>query len=330
MERRLHILRYIDPQKKGIEVAPYHSPLLAKADWANVLTLDVFDTERLLKNAYQDPNLSKADLSKIEPVDLVGDASSIADIVRCSAEAENDIHYVVSSHNFEHLPNPLKFLRGCADILAPGGVLSMAIPDGRACFDHYRIPTRLSDWLDAFNEDRSQPSAATIFDYQANTSLYFRDGELSVGCSWGEENPMNFRPSMNLKGALDSYYAGRETSATYKDTHCSVLFPEILRLMLEDLIFLGLLDLEVIEVTSTQGLEFFVHLRKPFQFNVPDEASFYARRSQLLRDLSTEMGKGRLTVLKQIEYLMKSMSVRLRLFGAERVKQLSRITRKFR
>ena len=38
----------------------------------------------------------------------------------------------------------------------------MAIPDRRACFDYFRPLTRLSDWIQAFVEDRSRPSSAQI------------------------------------------------------------------------------------------------------------------------------------------------------------------------
>ena len=40
----------------------------------------------------------------------------------------------------------------------------MAIPDRRACFDYFRPVTRLSDWIQAFVEDRNRPSLAQGFD----------------------------------------------------------------------------------------------------------------------------------------------------------------------
>ena len=36
--------------------------------------------------------------------------------------------------------------------------------DRRACFDYFRPVTRLSDWIQAFVEDRSRPSHAQDFD----------------------------------------------------------------------------------------------------------------------------------------------------------------------
>ena len=43
----------------------------------------------------------------------------------------------------------------------------MAIPDRRGCFDFFRPLTRLSEWIDAFVEERSQPSCAQTFDSSA-------------------------------------------------------------------------------------------------------------------------------------------------------------------
>jgi hypothetical protein len=40
----------------------------------------------------------------------------------------------------------------------------MAIPDGRACLDHFSFPTRLADWIEAWFEDRRMRSLAQIFD----------------------------------------------------------------------------------------------------------------------------------------------------------------------
>lgn len=291
MSRRQRLLKHIDHKKQGIEVAPYFAPLLPKAEGFKVLTLDVFDTERLRDNARQDIDITEDGLARIEPVDLVGDASSIADLVRASPHG-GDIHYVVSSHNFEHLPNPLKFLRGCTDLLAPDGVISMAVPDGRACFDHYRMPTRLSDWLDAFHEDRTQPSAATLFDSIAYNATFSRDGQRLNGCRWESDNPEGFCADNGLGGAFDIYNAAQDPAMGYRDAHCSVFFPESLRLMFADLIFMGQLDLEVIDITPTRGLEFFVHLRKPVNPVVREQAAFYALRADLLADVSRAMGKG--------------------------------------
>jgi 2-polyprenyl-3-methyl-5-hydroxy-6-metoxy-1,4-benzoquinol methylase len=104
--------------------------------------MDVFDTETLRARAAADPNIV-SDIAAIEEVDLVGSATELEQVVsqRCPLSS---FDYVVSSHNFEHLPNLIRFLQACARVLKPGGMVCMAIPDHRTCFDFFRPPTMLT------------------------------------------------------------------------------------------------------------------------------------------------------------------------------------------
>lgn len=280
------ILKYADLTQKGIEVAPYYKPLVSKAEH-DVLIIDVFDTEELRRRGQADPLID--DTSRIEPVDMVGDASDIERLVTDAGYA-GKIGYIVSSHNFEHLPNPIKFLRGCSAILKPGGVVSMAVPDGRACFDFFRMPTRLSDWLAAYHEDRRQPSAETLFDALSLQSMYFKRGKLRPACTIGRDAPKRFVASHRLAETYDTYLQAKAGPTEYQDAHCSVFFPETAELMLRDLKFLGLLDLEIIEISKSKGHEFIIHLRKPETASTETEADFYARRDALMFRVSHNLG----------------------------------------
>ena len=188
MNRLRKILEFCDLSGKGIEVAPYFNPAVPKRDGHDVLIMDVFDTETLRERASIDPLIPQDRLHEIEDVDLVGDASRIGDVVE-NTGAAGEIAYIVSSHNFEHLPNPILFLQGCYTALRPGGVLSMAVPDCRACFDHFRMPTRLSDWLMAFHENRGQPSPETIFDYTSNFAYFHKGDKKLPGCNMKKDSP---------------------------------------------------------------------------------------------------------------------------------------------
>jgi SAM-dependent methyltransferase len=288
MKRDL-ILKYADTSGKGIEVAPYFNPVLTKREGHDLLIMDVFDTDTLRDRVRDDPLIDSARAAEIEEVDLVGDASRLGEVI-AKAGLQGRIDYIVSSHNFEHLPNPILFLRGAGEALAPGGVLSMAVPDCRASFDHFRMPTRLSDWLAAYHEDRRQPSPETVLDSAANQSSYLRDGQPTPGCNLAYDDPAGFEPDRNLAQAYADYVAARQTPGEYRDTHCNVFFPESLELMLRDLRHLGLIELEVIEVSPTRGLEFFVHLRKPETPQTVTDEAFYAQRKALLIAMSRGIG----------------------------------------
>ncbi len=289
MQRTDRILKYANVSGKGIEVAPYFNPIVAKRDGHDVLIMDVFDTETLRAGAQEDPNIPDARVSEIEDIDLVGDASRIGEITG-AAGLHGKIDYILSSHNFEHLPNPILFLQGVYDTLAPGGVISMAIPDYRACFDHFRMPTRLSDWLAAYKEDRTQPSPETVFDGCANKARFMRDGEATVGCNLTRDDPRGFIPEKALIRAYEDYAQSETLQQAYNDAHCSLVFPETFELFLTDLRKLGLIKLDIEEISETMGMEFFVHLRKPEEFvEVPDD-TFYENRHRLLVEVSKNLG----------------------------------------
>jgi hypothetical protein len=89
-----------------------------------------------------------------------------------------------------------------------------------------------------------------------------------------------------------SWYCQRIESpnSDYIDCHCSILFSETLELMLRDLIRLGLLELEIVDITNTNFHEFYVHLTKsqPVQLSSED---FYFHRKQLLERIAMILGR---------------------------------------
>ena len=283
------LLKYVDTSQRGIEVAPYFNPALPKADGHNVLVLDVFDKERLLDNARKDPLIEDDRIGSIEEVDIVGDASRIGEVVEREG-LTGKMHYIVSSHNFEHLPNPILFLRGAYDALAPAGVLSMAVPDCRATFDFYRMPTSLCDWLAAYHEDRQQPSPETMFDYSSAMALYQFGEKVEPGYELGKGVPRRFVPERDLVTAYETYVRTKQHEHEYKDAHCSVFFPESLRLLLWDLHKLQLVDFEVLEITKTMGIEFYVHLRKSkTKRHIPND-EFFAQRHEMMLAVMRNIG----------------------------------------
>jgi SAM-dependent methyltransferase len=289
LDRKAWLLKHIDPATAGIEVAPYFNPILAKRDGHPVLILDVFDTETLRRNAAKDPHIPKHRIDEIEAVDIVTDASAIGEAV-LQLGRQGQFQYILSSHNFEHLPNPIRFLQGCSVALAPGGVVSMAVPDGRACLDIFRMPTRLSDWLNAYHRNQDQPSPESIFDFRINYAQFYHDGRPQTGCDISRDDPSGFRPENDLSAAYAEYLMRIGSPQPYLDTHCTVTFGAALENMLWDLRFLGLIDLDIIEVTETRGLEFCVHLRKPVYAAPLDQKEFYAARAQRLHQIARSLG----------------------------------------
>jgi SAM-dependent methyltransferase len=289
MDRQTELLKHISKEARGIEIGPYFSPLAPKREGYNCLSLDVFDTETLTHRATMDPSVPQEKVDHIEAVDLVGSAVTIDALCQASG-VELGFDYIVSSHNFEHLPNPVAFLQACGRVLKKGGYLSMALPDKRACFDFFRPRTSLSAWIDAFFERRERPTHAQIFDQDgliANAAI----GGRSAITFFVDEDVERISVSPTLHEAFAAWKQKRETNdAAYYDVHCWAFTPSSFRALLSDLFFLGLSPFAVEEVTDTAAAEFYAHLRHVgYKTFSPEETrAYYAARQQMLRDAVSE------------------------------------------
>jgi SAM-dependent methyltransferase len=288
MDRRLEILRHIAPGTRGIEVAPWHSPIVPPGGERAVVVLDVLDRQALLARAKADPAIDRAAIAHIGEVDLVGSASEIAELARARFGAEARFDFVISSHNLEHLPDPVRFLRGCETLLAPGGVVAMAVPDKRACFDFFRPHSGTGELLDAWHERRERPSFAQIFGQTAyNAGLRGRDGV--TGAFTIDDNPGQVTLLGDVAQAYATWRALIDSNDTgYHDTHCWTFTPSSLELILTELILLGIIAFDIVAVSPPLGCEFFVHLRKrPESAAAP--SGLAERREWLLAQTTDEL-----------------------------------------
>ncbi|WP_300032779.1 methyltransferase domain-containing protein [uncultured Roseobacter sp.] len=296
--------RYVDKNDTGIEIAPYCTPIASRRDGYNTINVDVFHTTTIRERAASDAFVDSEKMALIEEVDLVGDASELAALTE-KLRAEHQIGYIVSSHNFEHLPNPLKFLKDCSEVLKEGGVLSMAVPDFRTCFDHFRFPTRLSDWLEAYHNPLPLPAPSRIFEASSVYAEYADIDDRHLAFSMDRLQPDRFDPTTNLREQYDAYLNRLNGPFDYVDSHFSAMFGETFELMVRDLIYLGELDLEVLEVSETLGHEFFVHLRKSSPSIEPDSA-FFERRAALLKQVQAGLGTGAFPTVRAKQVLKLS------------------------
>jgi predicted SAM-dependent methyltransferase len=281
-DRRQEILRYIDPGTRGIEIAPWFNPILSPRGDREVVVLDIFDRPALVARAENDPHIDDMMIPRIGEVDLVGSACDIAELTRARFGPEARFDFVVSSHNLEHLPDPVRFLRGCEELLASGGVIAMAVPDKRACFDYFRPCSGTGELLQAFHERRQRPSLAQVFSQGAYASMMqSRSGK--SGAFTIDDNPN----SIALVGDVVQAYtlwAGRidPCDTVYRDTHCWTFTPSSLELIFTELILLGLINFDIVSISGQVGCEFIVHLRKRLE-GAAAQSSLAERRELLLR-----------------------------------------------
>jgi len=120
------------------------------------------------------------DVSRIEEVDFVWRAG-----VPYSELTGREKHYdwIIASHVIEHVPDLIVFLNECDAILKDDGVLSLAIPDKRYCFDHFRPISGIGNVIDNHIRRVSRPSPVIVAEHM----LYevSRAGDLSWNAECG-------------------------------------------------------------------------------------------------------------------------------------------------
>lgn len=279
--RRQLLMDGIDKADAGLEIAPYFSPLAPKAYGYSIKILDVYDKRKLLELALADPSIPNEYVQNIEDVDFIGSASMLKRTISSSIP-QGGLEYIVSSHNFEHLPDPIGFLRDASYYLSPLGSLRMAIPDLRCCFDFYQWPTMLHEWLEAFYSGKQRPSKYDIFRQRYIAVNNF--GRLSYP-----------RSLISLQASLvqlhSTFVAEMDLSTeSYEDTHCSFFVPSSFALLIHELRCLDLINLKIVHISETEGNEFIVHLgHSGSAENKQLVPNMIADRQQLLSNINHEI-----------------------------------------
>lgn len=245
MDRKSKIFYDLDPKGFGLEIGPSHNPIAPKMAGFNVKVLDHLSDEALLQN-YVGHGVC---LENIEHVDYVWKGEPFADLVG----AEHVFDWIIASHVIEHTPCLITFIRDCEAVLKEGGVLSLAVPDKRYCFDVYREKTSLSAILDAFHAKRKIHSPGSAADYFLNVVT---KGE---HLAWSRDFEGETRFTHGLGEAKQAIKA-IENDGAFLDVHSWVFTPFSFRLLVEDLHQLGYIRLRETRFFDTEGCEFFIKL----------------------------------------------------------------------
>jgi SAM-dependent methyltransferase len=248
MDRNKLLLSLIDLSGIGLEIGPSYSPLVPKSSGHRIETLDHASAAEL-RERYR--NAANVDISRIEEVDFVSDGRPLAEIVNKPGHYD----YIIASHVIEHTPDMLGFLQDCQTLLKERGVLVLAVPDKRRCFDVFQSLTTTGMVLQAHLERRIRHTPGQIFDFVAYNGL--RDG-LS-GWTSGADGPLTFAHDVAFARYL---FEQALSSATYIDAHVWRFTPSSFRLVINDLNEGGHLSLREQFFSESDSLEFFVSLSR--------------------------------------------------------------------
>lgn len=250
-DRATTLIENLDLEKQGLEIGPLDKPIVPKNGTA-VLYADHLPTDEL-REKYRGHKLVSSDL--IQGVDIVVGPAGIRDAV-----GSRRFNYVVASHVIENIPNPLGWLNEIYGFLEPGGILSLAIPDKRYCFDRLRGLTTAADWAGAWLQKTTKPTPAQILDALSNEVNH--DGDITWLANIGPDELTHARhPREALRIAVEAFESNK-----YFDVHCWVFTPASFCDLLRRLSIFGLLNFYVANFHDSVGHEFFIQLRKPERF----------------------------------------------------------------
>jgi predicted SAM-dependent methyltransferase len=289
MATRAEILLERVPRNAAIvEIGPLVSPIAARRQGWNTKIIDV-GTKAELVAAY--PNLAGTDT--IEEVDFVWRGGLSSEAV--PPEHHGTFDALVASHVIEHQPDLIAFL-GCAEtLLKPTGVVILAIPDKRFCFDYFRPITLTGDVLSQHKRGRTHSDRA-IFNHHAYAVF------ANAAIVWGQESleTATFFLAHALEQAHMEFITSEEADSSLSyNIHVWCFTPASFELLLLELARLGLTDWQADRIDPAVGCEFFAWLRRGGREAAAalDQSELNSRRLVLLKRALSE-------AKEQIDFLM--------------------------
>ena len=265
MERHEKLLKHVAFNGLGLEIGPAYAPVTPKSKGWNCHVLDHMSADGLkLKYGPGVP------IYKIEEVDFIWSGQSYKELV-----GDNCYDYIIASHVIEHVPNLIGFLEDCRSILKPGGVLSLAVPDLRFCFDCLRSVSDIGGVIDAHLLERTSNSPGKVFDYFSKAVL--RNGAYL----WSDESFEGLQFMNSEEFARFAFSKALREGQSY-DVHAWTFTPSSFRMILQSLNKLGFVGLHGIEFFDSVDGEFFVTLSEAGEPGEMDEL-------ELLRRMRAEM-----------------------------------------
>lgn len=260
------ILNGVNLNGLGLEIGPSYNPIAPKSSGFNIEVMDHLDSEGL-RDKY---STFHVDLNKIEEVDYVWSGQSYRELI----PKDKHFDYIIASHVIEHTTDFVSFLQDIEDLLTENGVLCLAIPDKRFCFDYFRPITPLSVFIDRHLLKTKSQTVGTISEFYLDVVSYNSDiawsdvvGKEEVSLIHGVE--------------LAKQHAIETQNGEFIDTHNWVFTPSHFRRIVNDLNLLGYFSLNVKMCSVGHGYEFFIQLQK----NVKQDVS----RLDLLQQVQEEL-----------------------------------------
>jgi SAM-dependent methyltransferase len=257
---------------KILEVGPSFNPTTPKSEGWRSFVVDHSAKGGLVEKYKLDPSV---DTAKIEEVDYIWQRGYLHEALPRSELGTFDA--CIASHVIEHIPDLIGFFKSLEEILRPSGVVSLAVPDKRFCFDYFKPITTTGEVLAAYDDKRTRHPKKTAFDFFAYS---VRNGSQHA---WGQQPPTEFTFLTSLAHAKEAFDGHNESNeAPYIDFHAWHFTPASFELIILELGVLNVIDFYIAQRFATEGCEFFAVLRRGRQHFASEEA-LQARRRALLK-----------------------------------------------
>lgn len=250
MDHRTALLRSKLPlDGRGLEIGPSYNPLIPKSEGFNVETVDYTDADGLRAKYDSNPHV---DIGRIEEVDhVVSGETSLSDAIGKHGYYD----YAVASHVIEHTPDLVSFLQSLENLLSADGVLMLAVPDKRHCFDVLQPLSSTGTIMQAHIEGRKRPGPGSIFDDVAYNAVR---GD-AIGWSPNDTNDLRFFASLDNARRL---FEESRHDEEYRDVHVWRFVPSSFRLIVHDLAAIGAISLKESWFHDSVGNEFYICLSR--------------------------------------------------------------------
>ena len=247
--RKSRILASIDRESKILEIGPLDNPIAPRHEGWNCFTIDHANTAEIKEKYRNDPNVN---CDNIVDIDFVTGVHSFIEHIPRQHIGTFDV--CIASHVLEHVPDTIRFINSIMELLCEDGILICILPDKNKCFDIFKPLTITSDVLDAYREQRSIHSRKTRWDQCAYSVLS------GSAPAWvvEPERPLTFvNPSLD-----DAHQSYLSDTADYSDCHTIYCTPHSFELILLELNALRYINVNILHISDTIGIEFDVKLKK--------------------------------------------------------------------
>jgi SAM-dependent methyltransferase len=245
-----HLLASVDRAARIVEIGPSFNPIAPKAGGWKTTTVDHASREELVEKYTGHRGV---DISRIEEVDYVWRDGPLA------AAVPHHLHgafgVLIASHVIEHTTDFIDFLDAAEILLTSSGVVILAIPDKRYCFDYFRPLTTTGQVLYANALHRSRHTRRIVFDHVAYVVENAGSG------AWGQSPIEKLQFLHTLDEAHRQFLtASEEPHDSYIDVHAWQFTPASFELLLLELARLGKTDWQIQRITPAASCEFYVWL----------------------------------------------------------------------